>query len=51
MKLIFEDKWFLPQSRKWCFPAKICMLKETEKMYQEEFKKTFELFDETNKEG
>ena len=51
LKPIFGDKWFLPQSRKWCFPVKICMGKETEKMYQEEFKKIFELFDEASKQG
>ena len=51
LKPIFGDKWFLPQSRKWCFPVKICMGKETEKMYQEEFKKIFELFDEESKQG
>ena len=39
LKPISGDKWFLPQSRKWCFPVKICMGKETEKMYQEELKK------------
>ena len=37
-------EWFLVQSRKWCFPLKICMGKETQQMYQEEFSHIFDLF-------
>ena len=39
------------QSSKWCFPAKIFMGKETEKMYQEELKSLFNTFIEALEEG
>ena len=37
-------KKFLPQSRRWCFPMKITMVKESSEMYQEEFEALFDLF-------
>ena len=46
----FEEDYCV-QSRKWCFPAKICMGKETKKMYQEEFKSLFDTFIEASEEG
>ena len=39
-----RDCRYLPQSRKWCFPMKFCMGKETANMYQEEFKDLFQIF-------
>ena len=42
--LLCDPKKFKNQSRKWCFPYKLCMGKESEKMYQEEFCELFELF-------
>ena len=42
---------YLPQSRKWNFPFKFCMGKETKKMYQEEFKDIFQVFLDASKEG
>ena len=39
-----SSKDFTPQSRSWCFPLKLCMGKESERMYQEEFCEMFELF-------
>ena len=37
-------KLYLPQSRRWSFPTKFVMGKETQEMYQTEFKEMFELF-------
>ena len=38
-----KKKRYVIQSRKWCFPFKYCMGRETNKMYQEECKDLFEL--------
>ena len=42
---------YLPQSRKWCFPLKFCMGKETTAMYQEEFQDLFDVFVDASKQG
>ena len=39
-----DPKQYTPQNRSWCFPLKLCMGKESEQMYQEEFCEIFELF-------
>ena len=46
-----EGSKYLPQSRKWCFPLKLCMGKETKQMYQEEFASIFQLFSDASVEG
>ena len=37
-------KKFLPQSRGWCFPLKLVMVKESTEIYQEEFQDVFDIF-------
>ena len=38
-----RKKMYVSQSRKWCFPTKFVMRKETDEMYREEFKEIFEI--------
>ena len=44
-------KKYLPQSRKWCFPLKLVMGKETTVMYTEEFNGMFNFFFKASLEG
>jgi hypothetical protein len=46
-----EGSTYLPQSRKWCFPLKFCMGKETTAMYQDEFQDLFDIFVDASKPG
>ena len=42
---------YLPQSRKWNFPLKMCMGKETKEMYQDKFRHIFQLYSDASKEN
>ena len=46
-----RESSYLPQSRKWNFPLKMCMGKETKEMYQDEFRHIFQLYADASKEN
>ena len=42
------NTFYMPQTRRNCFPVKICMGKESNQMYQDEFGAAFYLFNEAS---
>ena len=46
-----DEKDYNIQSRRWSFPFKFCMGKETDAMYREEFSEIFEVFNNASKPG
>ena len=43
--------YYMPQTRRNCFPLKLCMGKESKQMYQDEFGEAFDLFNQASIEG
>ena len=47
----YEGFTYLTHIRKWCFPLRFCMGKETTSMYQDKFQDVFEIFVDACKQG